>query len=639
MKGHTFVLRYSVALLCLLFLAIGYSNVSAQIFKQPAPGDVYREFAVAINLGGDDWHVTNAQAAVNYPGYPASGAGPYPNPINHISIDNGALAGATRAEAVLTVWGGHVGTTGKQISFNGHSFLNIPELQTASPGQCYMQQVNVGIDVPLSHLQEGDNSFQGESGQQTCYSFGWGQWGLYGILVRVYYNPGSVQHVSGSITSPSNGASFGDNPTVQASVSGSADRVDFLAYYDGYDTDGDGVWADYHHDYHMPKFGDMAIHNHVGTSFGGSWSVVWDNAWVPDQSGVKMIARIHGTNGIWYVTQPSSNLSIARSQSSVVMFKPYNVGEREWAHYQVDDGVHPDAVQVENVFVPSKADASSAVALVRTWHGVDGEDPNHYEKFNDHDFGIIGDTYFAKLDLLDVPVSSIIEGENSFVWYSPVQGHHGIEILWPGPALLVRYGIPLPVQLASFTATKLIGTSVELKWTTLSETNNFGFEVERAFDTPSDFKTVANSFRAGRGTTLETTNYTFTDTDPGSNVRYYRLKQTDLNGSVHYNEPIRVDVLTSVNDQSMPTSYSLSQAYPNPFNPSTKIKFALPASGEVRLSVINQLGQNVKTLVQGSMPAGYHEVTFDAAGLPSGVYFYRIESGTFVDTKKMVLLK
>jgi hypothetical protein len=87
---------------------------AAQVFKQPAPGEVYREYAVAIDLSGDAWHVTNQQATVNYSGYPAQGAGPYPNPSNHLAIGSGDLAGATRAEAVMTIWGGHVGTTNKR---------------------------------------------------------------------------------------------------------------------------------------------------------------------------------------------------------------------------------------------------------------------------------------------------------------------------------------------------------------------------------------------------------------------------------------------------------------------------------------------------------------------------------------------
>ncbi len=617
----------------LVLITAGILPVQAQIFNQPPPGSVYREFAMTVSLGGDDWVVAAPNANTNF-------GVRYPNPTMYLGIDGGALSGATRAEALLTVWGGHVGTTGKKISFNGHSNLSIPELQTTpSDGQCYMQQENIVIDVPLGNLQEGTNSFQCDAGAQTCYSFGWGQWGIYGVIIRVYYDPNSVSHVTGSIASPSNGASFGDSPTVTANVTGSADRVDFLAYYDGYDTDGDGVWQEYHHDYNMAKWGDMEIQNHVGTAWGSPWSVLWNNDLVPDQSGISILARIRGTNGIWYVTQPVSRLTLSRASSTVMMFKPYNVGPREWAKGDVDDGAHGDGYQVQNVNVPDAADAASATALIRTWHGADIEDPDHWVRFNDHVFPGFGDSYFAKLDKLDVPVSSVSSGENTFTFYSPIVGHHGIEILWPGPALVVRYGVPLPVQLASFTATATSYTEVHIAWKTLTETNNFGFEVQRSYGNPDAFATVANSFQAGHGTTVQVHEYSYTDTDQGTPVRYYRLKQTDLNGNTTYSEPVRVDVLTSVNDHQTPTSYALDQAYPNPFNPSTTIAYALPAAGAVRMVVMNQLGQEVRTLVNQQQEAGYHQVVFDAAGLASGVYFYRITAGSFVATKKVVLVR
>ena len=169
----------------------------------------------------------------------------------------------------------------------------------------------IGVDVPLSHLQQGSNSFTGTNeGQFGSYGFGWGQFGWYAIIVRVYYDPATKTHVTGSITSPANGATIGENPTLAVSVSGSASQVDVLAYYDGDDTDGDGVYKEYHHDYHRGKSDGVAIKNHVGTDFSSPYSVTWDNSWVPDQSGIKVLARIKGSNGVWYVT-PEVTGSIA----------------------------------------------------------------------------------------------------------------------------------------------------------------------------------------------------------------------------------------------------------------------------------------------------------------------------------------
>jgi len=99
--------------------------------------------------------------------------------------------------------------------------------------------------------------------------------------------------------------------------------------------------------------------------------------------------------------------------------------------------------------------------------------------------------------------------------------------------------------------------------------------------------------------------------------------------------------LTGVNPliDELPTEYALWQNYPNPFNPSSTIRYALPLKASVRLAVFNTLGQEVATLVQGEEAAGYHEAVFDASGLASGVYFYRLRAGDFVQTKSLLLLK
>jgi hypothetical protein len=86
-------------------------------------------------------------------------------------------------------------------------------------------------------------------------------------------------------------------------------------------------------------------------------------------------------------------------------------------------------------------------------------------------------------------------------------------------------------------------------------------------------------------------------------------------------------------------SFELSQNYPNPFNPATKIKFELPKDGHVTLIVYNMLGQEVKVLINEFKEAGYYSIDFNAEELLSGMYFYKLESGSFSQVKKMTLLK
>ncbi len=198
---------------------------------------------------------------------------------------------------------------------------------------------------------------------------------------------------------------------------------------------------------------------------------------------------------------------------------------------------------------------------------------------------------------------------------------------------------PLPITLGSFRALPVAqGSGVKLEWTTISETNNYGFEVERSTAISGPFEMVPGSFVAGNGTTLTPHSYSFTDNAPGSGRMYYRLKQIDLDRSVHYSEVISLDVTTSVEEQK-PTAFALQQNFPNPFNPATTIRFALPSSQAVTLIVYDLAGRVVGTLVNGVLSAGFYEKTFDASNLASGVYVYRLKAGSFVETKKLVLIR
>ncbi len=135
------------------------------------------------------------------------------------------------------------------------------------------------------------------------------------------------------------------------------------------------------------------------------------------------------------------------------------------------------------------------------------------------------------------------------------------------------------------------------------------------------------------GTTTEKHDYSFSDKNLNSGENSYRLKQIDFDGSYHYSNV--VDVLFN----AQPVGYSLEQNYPNPFNPTTTIKYSLPFDSYVKIVVYNSIRREVKVLEDGNQSSGYHDVVFNAAGLSSGVYFYRLQAGNFVQCKKFVLMK
>jgi len=127
----------------------------------------------------------------------------------------------------------------------------------------------------------------------------------------------------------------------------------------------------------------------------------------------------------------------------------------------------------------------------------------------------------------------------------------------------------------------------------------------------------------------------------GSSTYYWRAKAKNNFGWGTFSQFNKFNfLLTGVSEGlSVPKEYTMSQNYPNPFNPSTVIRYALPSSSHVTLTVFNALGQQVATLVNRNQEAGYHEVKFDGSTEGSGVYFYRIQAGSFVQTKKLLLLR
>jgi len=185
-----------------------------------------------------------------------------------------------------------------------------------------------------------------------------------------------------------------------------------------------------------------------------------------------------------------------------------------------------------------------------------------------------------------------------------------------------------PVELVSFHAA-VLNNDVHLKWTTETEINNSGFEIQRK-KANEDWENIG--FIEGYGSTTEEHNYSLVDKNILAGHYQYRLKQIDYDGSFEYFGVVDINI-------SQPTKFSLEQNYPNPFNPSTTIKYSIPESGNIKLIVFNSLGEEVKVLKDEFEEAGTYKINFNASELSSGIYFYKIISGNFTSVKKMALLK
>jgi hypothetical protein len=207
--------------------------------------------------------------------------------------------------------------------------------------------------------------------------------------------------------------------------------------------------------------------------------------------------------------------------------------------------------------------------------------------------------------------------------------------------LKMQYDNIVPIELTSFTTSVLQNEkAVQLNWSTATETNNSGFEVHRkkleARSQELEWENIG--FVPGFGTTTEPKSYSFIDENVTNGIYKYRLKQIDFDGSFEFSNEIEVVV------DFTPKEFVLFQNYPNPFNPSTVITFEIPGQARndnmlVTLKVYDILGNEIVTLVNEEKQSGVYEVEFDASSLASGMYLYKLQAGSFIQTKKMILTK
>ncbi len=205
--------------------------------------------------------------------------------------------------------------------------------------------------------------------------------------------------------------------------------------------------------------------------------------------------------------------------------------------------------------------------------------------------------------------------------------------------LCVAMDIPgdtwLAAELASFDVSAN-ENGIELNWRSLSESRTSRWEVERCESGSTDFALLASIPAANSPSGHE---YHYTDVTAQHGVVYrYRLADVNVNGArLTHSDLVRSASLPDGTTQV--SGYELSSNYPNPFNPETTIRFNLAESGVTTLKVYDITGHEVATLADGKLAAGEHSVTFHGANLPSGIYFYKLSTGSFTQTRKMVLAK
>jgi uncharacterized protein (TIGR02145 family) len=187
----------------------------------------------------------------------------------------------------------------------------------------------------------------------------------------------------------------------------------------------------------------------------------------------------------------------------------------------------------------------------------------------------------------------------------------------------------LPVELSSFTAT-VNDNNVNLNWNTASELNSSSFEIQRKSENKTNWIKIASIPASGNSNSPK--NYFYFDKNISLGKYTYRLKMIDLDGSFKYSNNIILEI-------KPPAKFDLYNAYPNPFNPVTTIKYQVPVNTLVTIKLFDAIGREITTIVNETKPAGIYEVTLNGKNLSSGIYFYRMDAGSFIKTKKIVIIK
>ncbi len=237
-----------------------------------------------------------------------------------------------------------------------------------------------------------------------------------------------------------------------------------------------------------------------------------------------------------------------------------------------------------------------------------------------------------------------VTGPGTIVFsYVPFDGQSDV------PIFITKEDDTLPVELSSFTAVLTTDLLVKIAWTSESETNHAGYNILRS--EVSDLSTAMhiNDGYIDQGTATGTQmNYLFTDAtvDTGNTYNYW-LESVSLNGESGYYGPLVVHV-NAIGDEpaipEIPQQTELFSAFPNPFNPFTNLRYGMEAAGNVRIDVFNVKGQILKTFTRSHNQPGYYQVSWDGHDtngrqLGTGVYFYRMTSGKYSSTKKMIMAK
>jgi len=399
---------------------------SATASAQPAPGDLFREYAWynewgdcngALRVGGRlDYQMSGMVKDYRDSGRIA--------PSWEVELDRIA-----KAELVVEKMLCHGGTEGLRIRVNGHEALPVPESpHIPGPQSAYAHHYNAIVPLDPAQLKPGkENSFYFEVDTAGHW---WPQNLIYGFILRIYYEP-EVLKGRGRITYPKTGATLGLNSHISMWVPDvmQISKADMVGFYEDVDLEGDGIYRQWHYSYHK---GEM--YNHMGSYPGPPFLFKWNTEWLPDQEEpMKIAAFIHRTDGYIYMTEAVDSLKLERHWISVELCKPY----RRPKGWFTRNGEFEERFQIKGELER----AVEAKLVFRTWS------PGYFNGIYLNDFIVFtkeGPTYAYYEHHIPLKDLSVLKaGENKLrTGITPLhQGEmvHGVEVQWPGIMVLIKY--------------------------------------------------------------------------------------------------------------------------------------------------------------------------------------------------------
>jgi hypothetical protein len=413
--------------LSFLLIALGCSSASL-LRAEPKPGDVFREYVwsnrgVWTRLTGPDATMEGAKAHL-------------PNPVNSVELPD--LADATRIEVQVELLQSHYGTTGQALRLNGGEWIQIPaskkipgQLGTKEgPPEMWLSMRYPEVDVPLAAVKSGANvlEFTSRSGSAGLGSR-WPQSLVYGAIFRVYYGPNKPAP-SGRVVVPTGTPTrYGVIELAAEPVAASGRairRVDFFAKYHGYDWRGEGVADEWHY---QTFFG--ALRRHAGTAYYAPWRAAWDIRDIPSQEApVQVIARIEDDTGLSRMTEPVT-LEKFKGVPRTALFVAHQIPQA----WQTRAG---RKISCKITLPDDLSGLVSAKLILASWSGGHADAIGINDTVLVRKIGIVHDLSY---DEITVPVSALKPGENEFFTQSNTT-EHGIEVLWPGAAILAHFAPP-----------------------------------------------------------------------------------------------------------------------------------------------------------------------------------------------------